>query len=154
MKSRVSRPRRHPRRELPESPPPRQEIIVTEAVAANLYGVEPEREPPDDEIGGCTCGAKFYSYEEFDEHQYDCPLPDPLEREREPVATLVPGTPASLNLPATRQPLIFARDDGALNVHPLEPGPANCCDGRMVYIFVNRGGTTRCPTCDGKRVQS
>lgn len=47
--------------------------------------------------------------------------------------------------------MILMRDDGALNVHPPEPGPATCCDGRMVYIFVNRGGVTMCPSCDARR---
>lgn len=45
---------------------------------------------------------------------------------------------------------IFDRDDGALNVHPPEPGPANCCDGRIVYVFVCRGGVSRCTRCDAK----
>jgi len=76
-------------------------------------------------------------------------LPPRGGKRSEPVATLVPGLPGSLALPAA-QPLIFTRDDGALNIHPHQPGPANCCDGRMVYIFVNRNGVTRCPSCDGR----
>ena len=46
---------------------------------------------------------------------------------------------------------IYVRDDGALNVHPPEPGPAKCCDGRMVYVFVSRMGVTLCTSCDVKR---
>lgn len=47
--------------------------------------------------------------------------------------------------------MFLMRDDGAMNVHPPEPGPATCCDGRMVYIFVNRGGVTVCSSCDARR---
>lgn len=78
-----------------------------------------------------------------------------VEPEREQVATLVPGMPGSLELMPSLDELrnrtfIFDRDDGALNIHPPVPGPANCCDGRMVYFLVNRGGVTRCASCDAK----
>lgn len=46
---------------------------------------------------------------------------------------------------------IFDRDDGGLNVHPPAPGPARCCDGRMVYVFVCRNGISLCTSCDAKR---
>lgn len=123
----------------------------------NLYGVEPE------EVGGCACGARFYDTEDL--YAHECELPDPCHATAsrggvfasEPVATLVPGVPGSLDLPGPdleelrKRTFIFERDDGALNVHPPVPGPAKCCDGRMVYFFINRDGVTRCSSCDAKR---
>lgn len=118
-----------------------------------------------EEVGGCSCGVKFYKRDDESPEewfQHDCPL-DPDSQlglaiidEREPVATLVatlvPGRPGSVTLPPARHPpIIVVRDDGALMVHAPEPGPANCCDRRMVYVFVNRGGVTLCPTCDARR---
>lgn len=65
----------------------------------------------------------------------------------EPVATLVPGRPGSLNPSQVRErPLVVVREDGALQIHAPEAGPANCCDRRMLHTFINRNGTTLCPT--------
>lgn len=60
--------------------------------------------------------------------------------------------PPQYPLPLLKHHLqVYTRDDGALNVHLHEPVPATCCDGRMAYIFVCRGGGSRCILCDAKR---
>lgn len=56
-----------------------------------------------------------------------------------------------------KKPVIFPLKDGlsplgAALVFLPELVPANCCDGRMVAMVVNRDGSTRCTMCDSNYV--
>lgn len=58
--------------------------LVTVAQADGIHSDEPGQA---DQIGGCSCGARFYSFEAADDHADECPLPDERDLPADTIAS-------------------------------------------------------------------
>lgn len=50
-------------------------------------GIHSDEPTERDEVGGCSCGARFYSFEAADNHADECPLPDDRDLPADTIAS-------------------------------------------------------------------